>query len=115
VYSADRQVADGFDVVAIRVSNETAKIVGVILGKDSGWVEDLSIDAEGSIMKTMNSRPIARRERDVQLPGAAAVNGRSDPERGTVGVGEPNPLPVDVGGLEPKGSEDNLVEGLAPR
>jgi hypothetical protein len=108
---ANGHVANGFDVVAVRVSHETAEVVGVVLGKGSRCIQDLSIDAAGGVVKSMYGRPVASGERDVQFPRSPTVNGWTDPKWGTLVIREANPVGVGVGGLEPKRRQNGLVEG----
>jgi len=105
-------VADGFDAVAVRVSYETAEVVGVVFGEDPWRVEDLGTDPQSGGMDTVDGGPVGSGECDVQLSGSAAVGSRPDPKWCTFTVGKADRLAVGVGSLESERREDRLVEGL---
>jgi hypothetical protein len=58
-------VADRLDVVAVEVADKAAVVVGVVLGEDTGFVEDLGPDGHRGAMERVDDAPLRRLERDV--------------------------------------------------
>jgi hypothetical protein len=62
-----REVADRLDVVAVRIADEGAVVVGVILGPDPRFVQDLGATGGGGGEEGPDGPAIRRREGDVRL------------------------------------------------
>src|SRR4051794_21618455 len=73
-------VADRFDVVAVRVADEGAVVIGVVLRPDAGLVQHLGAGSDGGGGERVDGRAVGRRERDVRLPEAVAGRLLADPE-----------------------------------
>lgn len=104
-----RQAADGFDVVAVRVTHETAEVVWMVFGEDPGRVQDFRADGDGGGVELVNDCPAVGFEGYVQLARLASL-GWPDPERGAFAVREAGPLAVSVVGPQAEWLKDCLVE-----
>ena len=63
-------MTDGFDVVAVRVADEGAVVVLVVLGPHSWLVQHLGAGADGSVEEGPHGRTVGGLEGDVRLPEA---------------------------------------------
>ncbi len=77
-----RRVAHGLDVVAIRVTDERAVVVLVILGPDARFVQHVSTGADSGSEERPHRLTIGSAERDMGLPKPVAVLQWSEPEVG---------------------------------
>src|SRR5207344_665960 len=73
-----RRVADGFDVVPVRIEHERAVIMFVILRAQSGRTVVVAAGGEGGDMEGIDLRPRVGREADVQ--SATQCFAGADPE-----------------------------------
>src|SRR5215475_10837933 len=73
-------VADGLDVVAVRVTGEGAVVAGVILRPDTGLMQHLGADRGRFGEEPVDGLAAHRGERDVRLPEALAGRPGPDPE-----------------------------------
>jgi len=74
------QMADGLDVVAVRVADERAKIVLVVFRPHPRLVQHLRLQAAGRLEEQRDGLPARRGERQVRLAEAVAGGLRPDPE-----------------------------------
>src|SRR3954469_18020711 len=77
-----RTVADGLDVVAVRVTNERPVVVLVVFLVDPRLVQPLGAVRHGGREELVHLRPARGREGDVRLAEALALGVLADPEVG---------------------------------
>jgi 1-acyl-sn-glycerol-3-phosphate acyltransferase len=75
-----RQVADGLDVVPVRVANEGGVVVLVVLRPYPRLVQDRDAEGAGRFAKCPDRLPVRRGEGDVRLAEAVPCRLRPDPE-----------------------------------
>ncbi len=83
-------MADGFDVVAVWVSDEGAVVTRVVLGPEPRLVEHVGSLRHGGVEEGPHGRPVGSVERDVGLTETLAGLERPDPERCSYGLSSAN-------------------------
>src|SRR5262249_50530634 len=79
-------------VVAVGVTYERAVVVGVVLGPDAWFVQDLGSLADSRVEEGAHRGAIRRGERDVRLTEAIARRVRTEPEVRLRGAAEADHL-----------------------
>jgi len=106
-------MADGLDIVAVRVTDEGTVVAGVVFGPDAGRMQYLGADRGRLSEKPVDGLPADRAERDVRLAEAITGRLRPDPELG----GGRDAVPDDVSEVhDPSAAErgqHGVVENLA--
>ncbi len=80
--SLGREMADGLDIVPVRIDDEGTVVVRVVLGPNPRLVEHLGPTCDGGIEEGLNRGSVGGAEGDVRFAEAVAGLLRADPEVG---------------------------------
>src|SRR5713101_3583727 len=61
-------MADGLDIVAVRILHESAVVVGVILGPEAGLAVVRAAGGQRGLVKFLHTSAVLRREREMHRP-----------------------------------------------